>query len=228
MNALPRHAIYQYGGGHEQCLCFGPDDAERRILILPPLFDEMNRTRHTLVQAMRVLAVRSIASCLPDYPGCNESNAALAQQSINSWRGAIVSAANSFGVTHIFSVRGGGLLDDAPGLPVIRLASVKGASLVKILVRTQIASDKESGIPTTADGLAQQALSGTVTLAGNVLSAQLWSDLDSALPAQSHMISEMHLADVQGSALWLRAEPGYNADMSAALAEALDTWSAQA
>jgi hypothetical protein len=228
VNALPRHIAYVYGGGQEQCLCFGPTNATRRILILPPLFDEMNRTRRTLVQTMRELAAREVVTCLPDYPGCNDSMAALAQQSISSWRGAVVRAADIFAATHVFSVRGGGLMDDAPSLPVMRLAAVKGTSLVKTLTRAQIASDKESGIPTTADGLAQQALSGTVALAGNMLSAQLWSDLDSAVPAQSDLISEMNLADIQSSALWLRAEPGYDADMAAALAEALDVWSVQA
>ena len=227
MSELPRHMSYIYAGGQEQCLCFGPKDAARRILILPPLFDEMNRTRRTLVQAMRELAARGIASCLPDYPGCNESMAALEQQSIDGWRGAVTSAADLFGATHVFSVRGGGLLDDVPGLPVMRLASAKGASLVKTLVRTQIAGDKETGILSTADGLAQQALTGTVALAGNVFSAQLWADLDNAVPIENELISEMDLTDIQGSALWLRAEPGYDQGMAAALAEALNAWSIQ-
>jgi hypothetical protein len=197
-------------------------------LIVPPLFDEMNRLRRTLLQTMRILAESGIAVCLPDLPGLGESAATLPTQSIAGWRSAVESANQMWDATHIFSVRGGCLLEDACASPIMRLAPVKGASLVKTLVRAQIASDKEAGISSTADGLAQQALSGTVMLAGNLFSAQLWADLDGAVPAERYGISEMNLADIQGTALWLRAEPGYDAPMAAALAKVLDDWSLSA
>src|SRR3546814_11084271 len=43
------------------------------ILIVPPLFEEANRTRRTLVLAMRALAAEGFAALLPDLPGQNES-----------------------------------------------------------------------------------------------------------------------------------------------------------
>ncbi len=224
----PRHTAYTYGGGQEQCLCFGPQDASRRILMLLPLFDEMNRMRRTAVQAMRSAAHAGIATCLPDLPGCNESTAPLALQNLHFWRSAVAASARMFGATHIMSVRGGCLIDSAPDLPVLRMAPVKGSSLIKTLVRTQIASDKESGIISTADSLAQQALSRTVLLAGNEIAAHLWSDLDSAVPEQRPDSEELALADIGGSALWLRAEPQYDPAMAKAWAQALDEWSARA
>lgn len=228
MTALPQHRSYITVGGAENSLCFVPSGAKRRILIVPPLFDEMNRMRRTLLQTMRIMSASGIASCLPDLPGLGESTAALSAQSIAGWRSALKSAAQMWDATHIFSVRGGCLLEDDCAVPIMRLVPVKGASLVKTLVRAQIASNKESGVPSTADGLAQQALSGTVMLAGNIFTAQLWADLDGAVPAERPGISEMNLADIQGTALWLRAEPGYDAAMAAALAKVLDDWSVRA
>lgn len=225
MTALPQHRTYTTVGGAEHSLCFIPSDAKRRILIVPPLFDEMNRMRRTLVQTMRMLAESGIAACLPDLPRLGDSTAMLSTQSIAGWRSAVESACQMWDATHIFSVRGGCLLEDACAPPIMRLAPAKGASLVKTLVRAQIATNKESGVPSTADGLAQQALSGTVMLAGNIFTAQLWADLDGAVPTERLGISEMNLADIQGTALWLRAEPGYDAAMAATLAKVLDDWS---
>jgi hypothetical protein len=222
-----RHIQYAASQSQEHCLCLGPLDAARRIIILPPLFDEMNRMRRTLVQAMRSLAERGIASCLPDLPGCNDSLSPLDMQSIESWCAAVLSASQAFGATHVFSMRGGCLLDDAARLPAIRLAPIKGASLIKTLVRAQIASDKEAGITSTSDALAQKVLSGSVHLSGYTLSAQLWSDLESAVPA-GQTVQEIALDTIAGSALWLRAEPDYSADMAAALARVLDEWSQSA
>jgi hypothetical protein len=224
LSAQPRYIRYDALGNQEHCLCFGPMNAKRRIIILPPLFDEMNRMRRTLVQAMRALAELGIASCLPDLPGCNESVSSLKDQSIETWRAAASSASRAFIATHVFSIRGGCLLDDVLQLPAIRLAPVKGASLIKTLVRAQIASDKEAGITSTSEALAQKALTGSVHLSGYILSAQFWSDLDSAV-LTGQAVREIALETVAGSALWLRAEPGYNADMAEILAQVLDEWS---
>jgi hypothetical protein len=46
----------------EACLRLGPEDAAARVLFIPPLFEEANRMRRTLVMAMRALAARGIAS----------------------------------------------------------------------------------------------------------------------------------------------------------------------
>ncbi|WP_195908528.1 hypothetical protein [Novosphingobium sp. Gsoil 351] len=43
----------------------GPTDAAARILIVPALFEEFNRTRRMLVETMRTLAGARIASVLP-------------------------------------------------------------------------------------------------------------------------------------------------------------------
>src|SRR3546814_16734741 len=58
----------------EHQLRIAPADAPRAtIVIVPPLFEEANRTRRTLVLAMRALAADGFAAVLPDLPGPNES-----------------------------------------------------------------------------------------------------------------------------------------------------------
>ena len=116
MRPQPVHLHYSTADQSEYCLRFGPVDADRIILIVPPLFDEMNHTRRMMVEMMRELATRDVASLLPDLPGCNESTAALSIQSIESWRRAVSDVAAQLAATHVVAIRGGGLLDDAAAL----------------------------------------------------------------------------------------------------------------
>ncbi len=220
-----RHRTYSFGGNDEQLLAFGPEDAAQRILIVPPLFDEMNRMRRTLVEAMRMLEAAGVTSGLLDLPGCNESRLKLEDQNIERWKEAVDAAALAIGATHIFSVRGGALVDDQPKLPTMRLAPVKGASLLKMLVRTRVAGDKEAGLTTSAESLADAAKAGPVELAGNMVGPQLWADLNIAVPNASSDAKEIKPNDVGGSPLWLRAEPQYDAAMASGLAQMLAEWS---
>ncbi len=217
--------MVRYAERDEQCLCIGEPAATRRILFLPPLFGEMNRVRRTWVQTMRLLAAQGIACALPDLPGCNESTAPITDQSLHNWRGAITGFASDFGATHIFSVRGGCLIDDGPRVPVMRLAPINGALLLKAMVRARIAGDKEAGLITSSEHLAAAVQQAPVQLAGHAINAQLWQDLTDAEPAiLDDKSREVALGDGI-SALWLRAEPQYDAACAHALANAIDGWS---
>lgn len=226
MRPQPVHLHYSTATQSEYGIRFGPADADRIILIVPPLFDEMNRTRRMVAEAMRGLAKRDVASLLPDLSGCNESTAALSSQSIESWRRAVSDVATQLGATHVVSIRGGGLLDDAAGLPMWRLAPVKGASLLKTLLRARIAADKEAGIVTTAEQLIIEGQHDGLDLAGHAIGPAMLMDLEKAHPVASDEITEATLTDVAGTALWLRSEPGESPEMSAALAGYIDRWSA--
>src|SRR3546814_7955467 len=58
----------------EQLFRLSPAGAPRTtVLFVPPLFEEANRTRRTLVLAMRALAAQGFAALLPDLPGPNAS-----------------------------------------------------------------------------------------------------------------------------------------------------------
>jgi hypothetical protein len=220
------YRTYSFNGHDEFCLCFGAWHA-RQILIIPPLFDEMNRTRRMLVQAMRDLDKRGVGSMLVDLPGCNESMAGLAEQSLDSWRAAVAACAEQLGATHVSSLRGGALVDDASALPHWRLAPAKGSSLLKAMIRTRIAGEKEAGKATTEAELMGAARAAPLELGGNMLGPDMVARLVTAEPAPLANLTERKLGeDISGSPLWLRAEPQDDAAMSASIAADLDRWSA--
>jgi hypothetical protein len=223
---LPEHSTYDFGGRQEFRLTAGDPVAERCLLIIPPLFDEMNRMRRVLVSVARMLGQRGMFVIMPDLPGTNESLAPLPEQTLASWRQALSTAAQDLRVTHVVSVRGSALLDDAlPGLPVWRLAPVKGASLIKTMIRTRIASDKENGVATSSEALLEQGRAEGLELAGNMLGAGMIADLETTVPHESPLVTLGDLGE-KGSALWLRAEPQDDPVMATAMADALDAWSA--
>ncbi len=223
----PEYLTYRFAGHDEFCLSFGSDRA-RRILIIPPLFDEMNRMRSVLVTSMRDLAGRGVGSVLIDLPGCNESLALLEKQGLNSWREAVTACATQLAVTHIASMRGAALIDNScADLPHWRLAPVKGASLLKTMIRTRIAGEKEAGNSTTEAQLLAQAEAAPIELAGNMLGANMVAQLAVAEPVTHANFVERKLGeDIVGSPLWLRAEPQDDANFAANIAADLDHWSA--
>jgi hypothetical protein len=231
VRAISHHLTYNMGGHEEQVLGFGDMNATRKILIIPPLFDEMNRVRRMLVVAMRNLAARGVASFLPDLPGCNESLALMPEQDLECWRSAMILAAEQVGATHIAAIRGGALIDDGlPDLPHWRLAPVKGASLIKTMMRTRMAGDKEAGVTTCMDDLMAEARSARVELSGYLLNLKMVEQLTAAEPVALPNVHTVNLGDgpdmITGSALWLRADPQDDSAMSAAIASDLDRWSA--
>lgn len=222
----PEYLTYDVNGQLEHCLRFGTRDAARTIIIIPPLFDEMNRTRRMLVETMRALADLGIRSLLPDLPGCNESLADISKQCISDWRRAVNDATTQLKPTHIASVRGGTLIDDVADIPILRLAPVKGASLLKTMLRSRLVAEKEAGITATIDSLMASAQSGFLELSGYNLSLEMVQSLQDAIPSEHCRFQQITHAEIDGSPLWVRAEPQDDARMSLALAHRLDVWSA--
>lgn len=226
MRPAPVHLHYEFGGQSEYCLSFGDANAARSILIIPPLFDEMNRVRRMLIEAMRALDDVGVRTLFPDLPGCNESVAELSVQTLEAWDGAVQVAATQLGATHIASIRGGAFIDQRPSLPHWRLAPVKGGSLLKTMLRTRVAAEKEGGNNVTIEQLLAAAKSGPIELSGNMLGSAMVDALDKAEPIAVLNLHEAALADIAGAPLWLRAEPQDSAEMSARLAAELNRWSA--
>ena len=221
---------YTIADSPEFCLSFGAATSARRILIIPPLFDEMNRMRRVLASAMRMLATQDIASVMPDLPGCNESLSLMRDQNLSAWRTALTAAANAASVTHIASIRGGALIDDiCTALPHWRLSPVKGDAVLKAMLRTRVAGDKEAGLSTTSEALITRAQTEDIELAGNILGPQMVADLAMTLPVQLEKLQLRTLGDgpdmIAGKALWLRAEPQDDADFAAAIATDIAAWS---
>lgn len=186
------------------------------VLVIAPLFDEMNRLRRTLTLAIRALDAAGIDAVMPDLPGCNESLAPFAAQSIEGWRSATAAAAAQFGATRVLAVRGGALV--APeGMAGIAFEPVSGASLLKGLLRARSLAAREAGRDEPAAALLEAGRRDGLELAGYPCGAPLVAGLDAAVPSPA--LQPLKLAELgTGSALWLRAEPGEDAAMAGALA----------
>lgn len=226
-------ARYRFDGNDELCLRHGPESGPA-LLILPPLFDEANRVRHLMVETARALAGHNIASLLPDLPGCNESPVPLDRASISLWQAALIACAEQLGpVSHVAAIRGGALIDGALGdLPRWRLAPVKGGQLLRTMLRTRIASDREAGITSSSDALMELARTQGIELAGNHLSPCMIRELDAAAPSEGSAVRLARFADdpleadarIAGAPLWLRAEPAHDPDMAQSVAADLAAW----
>jgi hypothetical protein len=202
--------------GNEYALAFDRSRAAR-LLVLPTLFDEANKTRHLLAEVMRRLDGAGIDSFLPDLPGCNESPAPLENQTVAGWRAAAVAVGEHFGATHVLTVRAGALV--APELPGWRYAAQTGSSVLRGLLRARVIASREAGTDETSEGLLEQGRERGLELAGYKLGAALIRELEAAEPAGK--FSDIAQGDVGGSGLWLRAEPGFDAKQADALAAIL-------
>lgn len=206
-------ALWPGPEGGEYALAFDRSRAAR-LLILPPLFDEANKTRHLLAEVMRRLDGAGIDCFLPDLPGCNESLAPLETQTLAGWRAATVAAGEHFGCTHVLTVRAGALM--APELPGWRYAAQSGPSVLRAMLRARVIASREAGIDETSEKLLEQAREHGLELAGYRLGATLIGELMSA--GSSADLTDIAQSDIGGSGLWLRAEPGFNAKQADALA----------
>jgi hypothetical protein len=201
------------------------------ILFVPPLFEEANRTRRTLVLAMRALAAEGFATLLTDLPGQNESLVPLEQVDLASWQSALAETSTAIGGPLIIaSLRGGALIDHrAKAAAWWRLAPVGGASLVRTLMRARVAADREAGVTSSLDSLQAEAATAPLLLAGNRLSPTMIAQLATAEAQPVTPLRTVALGsgadDIAGTPLWLRAEPGEDAIMAAAIATDIAAWS---
>ncbi|WP_439567821.1 hypothetical protein [Sphingopyxis sp.] len=218
--------------GPEHVLRITPTRAPRAtILLVPPLFEEANRTRRTLVLAMRTLAADGFATLLPDLPGQNDSLVPLERVDLARWQDALAdTTATIDGPLIIASLRGGALLDHhANAAAWWRLAPVSGASLLRTLMRARVAADRESGVTSSLDSLQAEAATTPLLLAGNRLSPTMMAQLGSAEARPVAPLRTVTLGNgadaIAGTPLWLRAEPGEDAAMAAAIAADIAAWS---
>ena len=217
MNSVVWPCVAPGGIGEEMALVAGPLDAIARVLIVPALFEEANRTRRLLVESMRALADRRVSSVLPDLPGCNESLAPLDRQDLSCWRAAIAAAAEHFAITHALTLRGGALL--APGnLPGWSFEPTGGVQVLRPMLRARTVAAREEGRAETMDGLLAAGRERGIELAGYRLGAAMVCDLEAALSSEGAPQTLLSLDDLGGAALWLRSEPGEDAELSTALA----------
>ncbi len=216
----PAQSYEQYSGakGPEWLLRIG-DPTAAPILIVPPLFEEMNRTRALIVATMRALAAAGHCCWLPDLTGTGESLIPLSDITWEDWRHDVTKAAGHLTAAHgqlplIAAIRGGGLLDDAaPGAGHWRFAPVPGASLARDLDRASLGGGAEwAGYHDAGAGLRQALAAAIPTEVTPLRVLRLSTDAGAAD------------GKVEGPALWRRSEPGNSADLAAALAKDITEW----
>ena len=188
------------------------------ILFVPPLFEEMNRSRALIVAVMRIMARKGHGCWLPDLAGTGESESALGDIGWDDWRHDVSAAASHIAAKArrpvIASIRGGALIDDrAEARAWWRFAPAEGAALARDMARS--------------------ALAGGVEWAGYAPSAELKAVLEVATPARVAPLRTVRLASdrgeadskLEGPALWRRSEPGNSAELAEAIAADLTRWS---
>jgi len=224
---------YDWAGGREAMMRFGPAAGPVVVAVLP-LFEEANRTRTFVTGVLRGLAERGIAGALPDLPGQNDSLVATEHAMLAGWRTALASAAAAAGnrPVHIFSCRGGALLDhDVKAASRWQLAPAKGEALIRELFRTSAAA----GAPIEMNLGNYNDEGGPVTIAGNRLSRPLLRDLNAADCVRYGVLRVIRLdtdpavADrkVEGAPLWRQSEPGDDPALAAVIAEDIADWIAR-
>lgn len=226
-------AHYDWAGGREAMVRFGPDTGPVVIVALP-LFEEANRTRTFAMGLMRRLAALGIASALPDLPGQGESMVATEHAMLAGWRAAFAAAARHFGERQIFALgmRGGALIDhDAVLAGRWHLAPAQGAALVRDLLRTQAMNGTQIDI----DLKDASDLAAPVLIAGNRIARPLLRDINAASPIREGNVRVVRLATdpavadikVDGAPLWRQAEPGDDPALADRLAADIADWIAR-
>ncbi len=215
---------YHTSGSEEWMMRVGPTDGPA-ILFLPPLLEEMNRTRAFLATTMRLLARQGFGCWLPDLPGTGESARALETCGWEEWRQAARDAAfrvkrESGNIACVAGVRGGVLLGGGVEAACTwRFAPVDGASLARDLVRASMLK-------------ADEVQAEELNLAGYRLSNAMFTALQGATAGDASPLRTVRLASdrgeadlkVEGPALWRRSEPANSHELAALIASDITTW----
>ena len=187
-----------------------------RLLLVPALFDEGNKLRRFSVEVMRRLDAAGVDCWLPDLPGCGESLAPLAAQTPSTWRAAMTAAAEQFAATHVLAIRGGALV--APALPGWALAPVKGASVLRQMLRARVLAAREAGREESSEALLAEGMASGLELAGYALGSEFITEFQNLEMINSSDFEVVEQARLGGPGLWLRAEPGEDPAQADALA----------
>lgn len=201
----------------EELLVSFDDGNERRVLVIPALFDEANKMRRFTMQVMRALARADIDSFLPDLPGQNESLRELSKQTLTSWRAAAVAAASHVNATEVLAIRAGTAIAP-PDLPGTLYAPIAPHKQLRSMMRARVIAAREAGLEENAEQLGLSAQADGITLAGWPIGAAMFSELEAPVEAQSTAHVVIDQKTIGGRGLWLRAEPDEDAEQAEKLA----------
>lgn len=225
---------YSFSGHSEQYVHLGRRHA-RQILIIPPFFEEMNRTRWLLLAAMRTLDEARIGTILPDLPGQNESLVPDEAISLSEWRTALERLAGQSGVIidMVAAFRSGAMIDDAVYCGKHwRMAPEDGPELLRQLVRTRLAAERETGTGMSKELLLAQARLESTEFSGFHLPPTMIAELEAAaLPVHEEPRTVMlegstAKADayLSGKPVWRQNEPEADHWLAQQIAADMAAW----
>ncbi|MBM7406866.1 MULTISPECIES: hypothetical protein [Sphingomonas] len=138
---------YDWPGGTEAMLRFGPASGPVVVLALPP-FEEANRTRTLMVSVLRQLADVGIGGVLPDLPGQDESLVATEDATLADWRAAFAACVATLPQPRFTaSIRAGALVDGEADVQARwSLSPQTGAELLRELNRTARSAGTPDGV----------------------------------------------------------------------------------
>lgn len=215
----PRVLTYSLSASPEFTLVYGPGDGPQ-LVVLQPLFEEMNRCRALVSALCRGLALRGFSCWLPDLPGTGESPRALESVHWNDWHDAIAAVDDLVRVQTgrgpaTVAIRGGALLEGQDIRPRWRLAPTSGRSLLSDLRRSALMSGGDPSAPSgyrlSTDLMEALQQADSISRPG-VRTLRLASD---DRPADHH---------IDGSPLWRRPEPTSDAVLVQCLIEDIASW----
>lgn len=222
--------------GSLPCIVRPPADGPQ-LLIVPPLFEEMNRTRTLLAGIGRRLTEHGIGSWLPDLPGTGDSELPLTTVRWHQWRDTVTALSELITATsrtrpHLFAVRGGALLAGAANSASRYLLApvASGERLLRELMRTRHAADQERGEAGTLAELEGRIAKETLELGGYPVTPALAADLRLAHPEGSPPTRTVALAGGKGDRLfdgppvWRQAEPLAAPALALEIADDLADW----
>ena len=205
---------YSADGNEEWIMRIGAEGAPA-IFFLPPLFEELNRTRAMIAGAMRRLATLGWSCWLPDLPGTGESERGLETCSFAGWQsaGAAAAAKAAAGgrLAGVAALRGGCLLEP-PAPCTWRLAPIDGAAIVRDLERAGLVGDGAGGGYAPSRALVADLAAGTAPPAPRLRTVRLASD-----PAPADL-------KLDSPPLWRRAEPQAAPELAVQIAADIDRW----
>jgi hypothetical protein len=210
--------VYRYADG-EFMLAYGPKIGPQ-LIILQPLFEEMNRCRALVSGLCRALATKGIGCWLPDLPGTGESLRALETVTWVQWIGA-VEAATSLIIAETsqaplsLAVRGGALVEAGTLTRRWRLSHTTGRSLLSDLRRSALATGSDPATPAgyqLSDDLITQLATAEPTTGIDIRTVRLLSDDRGA----DHRIP--------GAPIWRRPEPVFDPALLGAIVDDVGGW----
>lgn len=203
----------------------------RKVLIIPPFAEELNKSRHVLAALCRSLEAAGHDVLLPDLYGTGDSEGQFSEATLEIWRGDLDAAVRYLEPREDFDVialRAGALIAvDLVNRHRIRSMTllhpiVEGRQQLNQLLRLRLAGALTGGgKKETAAQLREQLASGhTLEIAGYGLSPQLAADLEALSLSASPPLAVAQLN-------WIELAAAQDRPLMPASQRLLEDWEAQ-